>query len=58
MFAGILSINHENSGKTLTGMMSKEGEIVQFVEKFKISDDPRINVWLGKIETQMQNSLA
>jgi hypothetical protein len=31
-------------------MSSKEGEIVPFNEEFKISDDPRINIWLKKIE--------
>ena len=53
MFAGILSIINESKGDVLKGMMSKEGEIVLFPQRLKISDDPRINIWLKKIEKQM-----
>ena len=52
MFAGISMImTEEGQGQNPEGMMSKVGgEIVPFVSPFKISDDPRINVWLKKIE--------
>jgi hypothetical protein len=58
MFAGITTLSFEEDGDTLTGMYSKEGEHVDFSNKIKISDDSTIYVWLTKIESQMQLSLA
>jgi hypothetical protein len=31
-------------------MSSREGEIVPFEKPIKISDDPSINKWLGKVD--------
>jgi hypothetical protein len=42
----------------LNGMYSREGEYVQFAKPFLISEDPTIYVWLAKIESAMQMSLA
>jgi len=39
-------------------MCSKEGEIVNYNNLVKIAEDPRINVWLGKVDAEMMNSLA
>ena len=39
-------------------MCSKEGEIVRYKNFVKIAEDPRINIWLGKVDNEMMNSLA
>lgn len=39
-------------------MCSREGEAVKFVKPVKIAEDPRINIWLGKVDAEMMNSLA
>ena len=58
MFAGITVLKSESNGDLLVGMSSREGEYVNFSNNVKISDDPAINVWLTKVENQMQISLA
>uniref|UniRef100_A0A0G4FLJ2 Dynein heavy chain, cytoplasmic n=1 Tax=Chromera velia CCMP2878 TaxID=1169474 RepID=A0A0G4FLJ2_9ALVE len=59
MFAGITSLemNPEDPDQIL-GMGSKEGEIVHFNEMVKISADPAINAWLGRVERAMQITLV
>lgn len=39
-------------------MCSKEGEMVKYKNVVKIAEDPRINIWLGKVDNEMMNSLA
>ena len=39
-------------------MCSREGESVKFVKDVKIAEDPRINIWLAKVDNEMMNSLA
>ena len=57
MFAGLNTlITHDSD--SLTGMMSKEFETVNFETPVKISEDPIVYVWLTKIETEMRISLA
>lgn len=58
MFAGITYIANEDKGNLLKGMQSKEGEVVEFIESFKISDNNRIDAWLKLVEQQMKISLA
>lgn len=58
MFAGITSLRFENEGDMLLGMFSREGEFVEFSKEILISEDPTIHVWLTKIESSMQMSLA
>jgi dynein heavy chain 1 len=58
MFAGITSASFEADGDQLNGMHSREGEYVKFTEPVLISADPTIYVWLGKVESAMQMSLA
>jgi len=58
MFAGISTLSNEEEGDLVTGMNSREGESVKFSKSVKISDDPKINVWLSKVEDQMQLSIA
>jgi dynein heavy chain 1 len=58
MFAGITSMEFEKEGDQLLGMYSREGEHVKFSKHVTISEDPTIYVWLAKIESAMQISLA
>ena len=58
MFAGISTLSNEEEGDLITGMNSREGESVKFSKSVKISEDPKINVWLSKVEDQMQLSIA
>ena len=58
MFAGITGMSFEKEGDQLNGMYSREGEYVKFSNHVLISEDPTIYVWLAKIETAMQISLA
>ena len=60
MFAGMNSLVCE-SGSTdiIISMQSKEAEDVPFMPKpVKISDNPSINGWLGKVEEAMATSLS
>lgn len=58
MYAGITTVNSQENGDVVCGMNSREGETVPFEKDIKISEDPKINVWLSKIEEQMRFSLA
>ena len=60
MYAGITSLDivPQAQGDLITAMNSREGEHVAFVQNVDISEDPSINVWLGKIDAQMRLSLA
>jgi len=39
-------------------MNSKEGESVNFEKTVNVTEDPRINVWLTKVDEAMTHSLA
>lgn len=39
-------------------MSSREGEIVDFKKHVNITEDPKINVWLTKVDNEMRLSLA
>ena len=39
-------------------MLSREGEIVDFKKPVNITEDPKINVWLTKVDNEMRLSLA
>lgn len=60
MYAGITSLSSENKegNDILLGMHSKEGEYVPFEKTVNITEDPRINIWLTKVDDQMSVSLA
>ncbi|TYZ65491.1 hypothetical protein PybrP1_001542, partial [[Pythium] brassicae (nom. inval.)] len=67
MFAGVaaLEIDDDNDSggggapsTVIRGMVSREGEVVRFRQPVTPQDDPRINVWLGKVEEQMRQSLS
>ena len=57
MFAGMNSLLCAD-GNEMTGMVSREFEEVPFEKSVKISDDPIVYQWLGKIQEQMQFTLA
>lgn len=61
MYAGITtltSIKNQKNDDIVKGMNSKEGEAVSFDTEVNIGDDPKVNIWLGKIDDQMRLSLA
>jgi dynein heavy chain 1 len=62
MFAGVSTIlldaDDEAALPTLTGFASKEGEEVPFQTPIHLKDHPRINEWLGRIDSEMRQSLA
>jgi dynein heavy chain 1 len=65
MFAGISSLEIEQDGEgesavvRLTGMSSQGFlETIMFKKHVNVSEDPKINVWLGKLEAEMKESLA
>ena len=60
MYAGIVLLQSEKEGQddVVLGMCSREGESVRFSNSVKIAEDPRINIWLGKVDLEMMNSLA
>lgn len=39
-------------------MSSREGEVVNFKKSVCITEDPKINVWLTKVDNEMRFSLA
>lgn len=58
MFAGIASIILNDDTTEILGMVSKEGEIVNFNTPVSIKNNPRINDWLTLLEKEMKYSLA
>lgn len=58
MFAGLSSLEMDAANTTILGMVSREGEVVQFKQPVKSQEDTRINVWLGKVEDQMRYTLS
>lgn len=53
MYAGIstlTSVKNEKSDDIVKGMNSKEGETVSFDTDINVGEDPRINIWLGKVD--------
>ncbi|TMW64824.1 hypothetical protein Poli38472_008991 [Pythium oligandrum] len=59
MFAGLVSLEMDPSNNnTILGMVSREGEVVTFKQPVKTQEDTRINIWLGKVEDQMRQTLS
>ncbi|KAJ3021261.1 hypothetical protein HKX48_008890 [Thoreauomyces humboldtii] len=58
MFAGIASLQLSEDLNIVTGLVSKEGEIVPLKTPVSVKDHPRINDWLSLLESEMQKSLA
>ena len=60
MYAGITSLNNEKiDGKDIIlKMLSREGEVVEFRNTVNVTEDPKINIWLTKVDNEMRMSLA
>lgn len=60
MFAGLstLLLDDDDGLPVITGMVSREGEEVQFSQSIRPSDHSRINDWLIKLEQEMKVTLS
>ena len=58
MFAGVSSILLSEDSTLVTGIASKEGEIIEFDEPVSTLLHSRINEWLGEVEKKMRVTLA
>ncbi|VDN10890.1 unnamed protein product [Dibothriocephalus latus] len=58
MFAGVNSIKLNEECTEVLGLISKEGEEVDFAHVVSIKDNPVINDWLRLLEQEMRVSLA
>ena len=60
MYAGITSLKSEKveTNDLVLKMCSREGEIVDFKKPVNITEDPKINVWLSKVDNEMRFCLA
>ncbi|XP_069694728.1 dynein heavy chain, cytoplasmic isoform X3 [Periplaneta americana] len=58
MFAGVAAILLNEDNTVITGIASREGEEVQFIDAVSTVDYPKINEWLSLVEGQMRLTLA
>jgi len=58
LFAGIASLGIESDGRTITSMISSEGEVVKFSEPVVITEKSSVHAWLTQVEYQMRMTLA
>lgn len=60
MYAGITALQNQKgqTGDLILRMLSREGQIVDFKKPVNITEDPKINVWLTKVDNEMRLSLA
>lgn len=60
MYAGITALQNQKSqtNDVIMKMSSREGEIVEFKRQVSITEDPKINIWLTKVDNEMRFSLA
>lgn len=58
MFAGVTALTLTKEDTVITGMSSREGEEVVFLEEISTVDHPKINEWLSLVEKQMRVTLA
>lgn len=58
MFAGVNAIKLNEECTEVLGLISKEGEEVDFVHPISIKDNPTINDWLSLLEKEMRITLA
>eukprot|EP01114_Cavostelium_apophysatum_P023031 TRINITY_DN854_c0_g1_i2.p1 TRINITY_DN854_c0_g1~~TRINITY_DN854_c0_g1_i2.p1 ORF type:complete len:4577 (-),score=1545.65 TRINITY_DN854_c0_g1_i2:38-13768(-) len=58
MFAGLAAIVYDEENKLLTGMSSREGEVVNFSKPVSLKEEPKIYEWLTNLEHEMKISLA
>jgi len=58
MFAGLHSLRLSEDMSTITGISSKEGEIIALRKPISFARNPKINDWLSALEHEMKQSLA
>jgi dynein heavy chain 1 len=58
MFAGIATISLDEDVTQILGMVSREGEVIDFTNAISLKEIPKINDWLARIESEMRLSLA
>jgi dynein heavy chain 1 len=57
MFAGVSSVILSEDQSTISGMASREGEVVTFINPVIVTDQ-KVNEWLTAVEREMRFSLA
>lgn len=58
MFAGVHSIKLNEEFTVVLGLVSQEGEEVDFIHPISITENPVINDWLSLLEKEMRITLA
>ena len=61
MYAGITALTNqknENNQDMILKMSSRQGQIVDFKKQVNITEDPKINIWLTKVDNEMRMTLA
>ncbi|CAB3376335.1 Hypothetical predicted protein [Cloeon dipterum] len=58
MFAGVAAILLNEDNTIITGIASREGEEVIFIEPVSTVEHPKINEWLSRVEKAMRMTLA
>lgn len=58
MFAGLSGLSLNDAAKEITGMNSREGEVVEFFKPVSLKNEPKIHEWLTAVENEMKETLA
>ncbi|XP_063589421.1 dynein heavy chain, cytoplasmic-like isoform X5 [Penaeus indicus] len=58
MFAGVTAIILDENETIVTGIASREGEVVTFNKPVSTVENPKINEWLKQVEHEMRMTLA
>ena len=58
LFAGIASLAIADDQRTVTAMVSSEGEVVPFQQSVVVTDESSVHQWLSAVQHQMRFTLA
>ena len=58
MFAGLSGLVYDDETKIISGMNSREGEVVPFTNIISLKEGPKIHEWLTAVENEMRKTLA
>lgn len=58
MFAGIMAMEYNEESKTISAIISREGEKIDLQKNIDLNEFSKVNDWLLKLEQEMQNTLA
>ena len=53
-----MGIEFDEPARTISAIVSREGEKVDLLSPINLNDVPKVNDWLRKLELGMQNTLA